>query len=80
MEDAASLRRQAERSLRLAKAVSDERASDALIAHAAELLERAAALETDAAGTVQFQSEQRHTARSFIGQAEGRVEQGRSRR
>jgi hypothetical protein len=54
MEDAANLRRQAERSLRLAKAVSDEQASDALTVHAAELLERAAALETEAAHTVQF--------------------------
>jgi hypothetical protein len=62
MEDAANLRRQAERSLRLAKAVSDEQASDALIAHAAELLERAAALETEAAHTVQFQSDQRSAA------------------
>jgi hypothetical protein len=44
MEDAASLRRQAERSLRLAKAVSDKQASDALTAHATELLERAAEL------------------------------------
>jgi hypothetical protein len=55
MEDAARLRRQAERSLRLAKAVSDEQASDALTAHAANLLERAAALETEAAHTVHFQ-------------------------
>ena len=46
MEDAASLRRQAERCPRLAKAVSDEQASAALTVHAAELLERAAALET----------------------------------
>jgi hypothetical protein len=53
MEDAASLRRRAERSLRLAKAVSDEQASDALTVHAAELLERAAALETEAAHAVQ---------------------------
>jgi hypothetical protein len=56
MEDAASLRRQAERSLRLAKSVSDEQASAALTAHAAELLKRAAALETEAAHTAQFQS------------------------
>jgi hypothetical protein len=55
MEDAASLRRQAERSLRLAKAVSDKQASDALTAHAAELLERAAELETEAAQAAQFQ-------------------------
>jgi hypothetical protein len=55
MEDAASLRRQAERALRLAKAVSDEQASDALTAHAAALLERAVALETEAAHAVQFQ-------------------------
>ena len=53
MEDAASLRRQAERSLRLAKAVSDKQASDALTVHATELLERAA--ETEAAQTAQFQ-------------------------
>jgi hypothetical protein len=45
MEDAASLRRQAdgERSPALAKAVFDEQAFDALTAHAAEPLERAAA-------------------------------------
>jgi hypothetical protein len=49
MEDAASLRRQAERSLRLAKGVSDKQASDALTAHATELLERAAEAETEAA-------------------------------
>ena len=55
MEDAPRLRWQAERSLRLAKAVSDEQASHALTAHAAELLERAAALEIEAAHTVQFQ-------------------------
>jgi hypothetical protein len=55
MEDAASLRRQAKRSLRLAKAVSDEQASAALTAYAAELLKRAAALETEAAHTAQFQ-------------------------
>jgi hypothetical protein len=35
-----------------------EQASDALTAHAAELLERAAALETEAARMVQFQTEQ----------------------
>jgi hypothetical protein len=58
MEDATSLRRQAERSLRLAKAVSDERASDALTAHAAALLERAVALETEAAHTGQPAPEQ----------------------
>jgi hypothetical protein len=54
MEDAASLRRQAERSLRLAKAVSDKQASDALTAHATELLERAAELEAEAAPTRNF--------------------------
>jgi hypothetical protein len=53
MEDAASLRRQAEHGLRLAKAVSDGQASDALTAHAAALLERAVALETEAAHAVQ---------------------------
>ena len=62
MEDAASLRRQAERSLRLAKAVSDEQASAALTAHAAELLKRAAALETEAAHTAQLQPEQQLAA------------------
>jgi hypothetical protein len=55
MEDAASLRRRAEHALRLAKEVSDEQASDALTAHAAKLLERAAALETEAAHTAEFQ-------------------------
>ena len=49
---------QAERCLRLEKAVSDEQASNALTANAAELLERAAALETEAARTVRFQPEQ----------------------
>jgi hypothetical protein len=62
MDDAASLRRQAERSLRLAKAVSDEQASAALTAHAAELLKRAAALQTEAAHTAQFQPEQQPAA------------------
>jgi hypothetical protein len=62
MEDAANLRRKAERSLRLAKAVSDEEASNALTAHVAELLERAAALEAQPANTVQFQSDQRPAA------------------
>jgi hypothetical protein len=61
MEDAASLRRQ-ERSLRLAKAVSDEQASAALTAHAAELLKRAAALENEAAHTAQLQPEQQPAA------------------
>jgi hypothetical protein len=62
MEDAASLRRQAERSLRLARAVSDEQASAALTAHAAELLKRAAALEAEAAHTAQLQPEQQPAA------------------
>jgi hypothetical protein len=53
MEDATSLRRQAERALRLSKAVSDEQASDALTDHAAALLERAVALENEAAHAVQ---------------------------
>ena len=48
MEDAASLRRQAERSLRLAKAVADKQTSDTLTTYAAELLGRAAELELEA--------------------------------
>jgi hypothetical protein len=55
MEDAASLRRQAERSLRLAKAVTDKQTSDALTTYAAELLERATELEADAARAAQLQ-------------------------
>jgi hypothetical protein len=57
MEDAASLRRRAEHALRLAKEVSDDQASAALTAHAAALLERAVALETEAAHAVQLQPE-----------------------
>jgi hypothetical protein len=62
MEDAARLRRQAERSLRLAKAISDEQASDALTAHAAALLERAVALETEAHAVQQPAPEQQPAA------------------
>ena len=62
MEDAASLRRQAERALRLAKAVSDEQASDALTAHAAALLERAVALETEATHAVQQRAPEQQPA------------------
>ena len=46
----------------LARAVSDEQASAALTAHAAELLKRAAALETEAAHAAQLQPEQQPAA------------------
>ena len=39
-EDAERLRRQAERALRLARGINDERAAQALRAHAADLLEQ----------------------------------------
>jgi hypothetical protein len=44
-EEAERLRRQAERALRLARAISDEQAAHALRAHAAKLFEKAESLE-----------------------------------
>jgi hypothetical protein len=44
-EDLERLRRQAERALRLARGINDERAAQALRAHAADLLEKVKSVE-----------------------------------
>ena len=44
-EDLERLRRQAERALRLARGINDERAAQALRAHAADLLEQVKSVE-----------------------------------
>jgi hypothetical protein len=49
MNDAENLRRQAKRALRLAGAVLDQQASEALASHAATLSERAQNLEQEGA-------------------------------
>ena len=48
MTDAATLRQEAARALRLSQLIGDEKASEALSAHAADLLERAEAIEREA--------------------------------
>ena len=48
MAEAGSLRRQAERALRLARGISDEQAAQALRAHAADLHKQAEWLEQQA--------------------------------
>ena len=45
MDEAENLRRQAKRARRLAGLISDQQASEALISHAATLLDRAQSLE-----------------------------------
>ena len=44
-DDGERLRRQAERALRLARGINDERAAQALRAHAADLLEKVKSVE-----------------------------------
>jgi hypothetical protein len=52
MTDADRLRQEAARALRLSQQIGDEKASEALAAHAANLLERADAMEREKMGRV----------------------------
>jgi hypothetical protein len=58
MDEAENLRRQAKRALRLAEALSDRYANQALAAHAATLLERAESLEQGAQTVLSAQQPQ----------------------
>ena len=52
MEDGIRLRQEAARALRLSQLIGDKQASEALAKHAADLLERAEALERENMGQV----------------------------